>query len=114
MLDDQAIIVKMADNSIGVITGCSHSGIINILKYSMKITELNYIRFVLGGFHLINASDDRVNLTVHDLKAINPDYISPMHCSGPRIISKILNEMPRKFLYLTAGDQIEFKATGKL
>lgn len=111
MYDDQALVIEMSDGTIGIITGCSHSGIINILRYAMEITGKREIKFVIGGFHLINANEERINKTWEDLKQINPQYISPMHCSGPYIVAKVLSESPEKYLMLHAGHSITFTST---
>ncbi len=111
MLDDQALFFIFADNSIGIITGCSHSGIINITNYSQEITQKRSVKFIIGGFHLINASDKRIEKTWEDLSKIDPAYLSPMHCSGVKIISKILQNNPKKYLAIHAGDRILFKTT---
>ena len=52
-IDDSALVYKSCDGLI-VITGCSHSGIINILNYAKKVTGISKIKGLLGGLHLIN------------------------------------------------------------
>jgi 7,8-dihydropterin-6-yl-methyl-4-(beta-D-ribofuranosyl)aminobenzene 5'-phosphate synthase len=46
--DDQAIILSIKDKGLVVITGCGHSGIINILKYAKELTGLDRIYAVIG------------------------------------------------------------------
>jgi 7,8-dihydropterin-6-yl-methyl-4-(beta-D-ribofuranosyl)aminobenzene 5'-phosphate synthase len=36
----------------------------------------------MGGFHLTGAKPELIQRTVADIKAINPDYIVPTHCTG--------------------------------
>ena len=50
--DDQALIVKPRGKGLVVVSGCAHSGIINTLNYAQKITGINNIYAVFGGFHL--------------------------------------------------------------
>ncbi|MCD6490885.1 MAG: MBL fold metallo-hydrolase [Candidatus Njordarchaeia archaeon] len=108
MLDDQAIILKMEDGTIGIITGCSHSGIVNIANYAIELTGNNNIKFIIGGFHLIGASKERLDKTWKDLLSLNPIFVSPIHCSGSKIVSKIHCEAPDRFLPLFAGSSITF------
>jgi 7,8-dihydropterin-6-yl-methyl-4-(beta-D-ribofuranosyl)aminobenzene 5'-phosphate synthase len=46
--DDQAIILSIKDKGLVIITGCGHSGIINILKYAKELTGLDRIYAVIG------------------------------------------------------------------
>jgi 7,8-dihydropterin-6-yl-methyl-4-(beta-D-ribofuranosyl)aminobenzene 5'-phosphate synthase len=41
--DDQPIILSIKDKGLVVVTGCGHSGIINILKYAKELTGLDRI-----------------------------------------------------------------------
>ena len=50
--DDQAIIVNVEDKGLVVLTGCSHAGVINTINYAKKVTGINRIYAVVGGFHL--------------------------------------------------------------
>lgn len=51
--DDQAVVINVKDKGLVVISGCAHAWIINTVKYAQKITGINHIHAVLGGFHLI-------------------------------------------------------------
>ncbi len=108
--DDQALLIEMSDGSLGIITGCGHSGIINIINHAIKLTNKREIKFVIGGLHLFDANIDRIDKTWSDLKTFNPKIIAPMHCSGIKIISKILHETPEKFQELHAGDTLSISA----
>jgi len=50
--DDQAVIANIKDKGLIIITGYGHAGIINTINYAKKITGINKIYTVLGGFHL--------------------------------------------------------------
>ncbi|HUT69366.1 MAG TPA: MBL fold metallo-hydrolase [Desulfatiglandales bacterium] len=52
ILDDQSLVIKLKGRGLVVIFGCSHAGIINTMLYAQKITGINTIHVVLGGFHL--------------------------------------------------------------
>ncbi|MCA1704847.1 MAG: MBL fold metallo-hydrolase, partial [Actinobacteria bacterium] len=52
ILDDQALVATVRGHGLVVLTGCGHSGIINILHYVRKLTGEDRIHAVLGGFHL--------------------------------------------------------------
>jgi 7,8-dihydropterin-6-yl-methyl-4-(beta-D-ribofuranosyl)aminobenzene 5'-phosphate synthase len=50
--DDQAIVANVSDKGLVIITGCGHAGIINTINYAKKITGINKIHAIIGGFHL--------------------------------------------------------------
>ena len=55
--DDTALAYK-GENGLFIISGCSHSGIINICEFAKKVTGVDKIDSVIGGFHILN--NDRV------------------------------------------------------
>lgn len=56
MLDDTAIAYK-SENGIYIITGCSHSGICNIIEHAKKVCNDNRVLGVIGGFHLFSINE---------------------------------------------------------
>ncbi len=50
--DDQALVANVRGKGLVVITGCSHAGVINTVRYARKITGVDRVHAVLGGFHL--------------------------------------------------------------
>jgi 7,8-dihydropterin-6-yl-methyl-4-(beta-D-ribofuranosyl)aminobenzene 5'-phosphate synthase len=81
--DDQAIIIKLKDKGLVVISGCAHAGIINTVNYSKKISQTDKIHAVLGGFHLTGPLFEQIiSPTIEEMKKIVPDYLVPMHCTG--------------------------------
>lgn len=79
ILDDSALAVKDGDELI-VVTGCSHSGICNIVDYAIKVTGLSKVKAVIGGFHL--KKDDAVTAqTIAYLKKTGVKHVYPTHCT---------------------------------
>lgn len=76
--DDSGIVYK-SDNGLFIITGCSHSGICNIIEYAKRICNDNRIYGVIGGFHLFDV-DERLEKTIKYLKENNIKLLYPCHC----------------------------------
>ncbi|WP_423792048.1 MBL fold metallo-hydrolase [Methanocaldococcus indicus] len=70
-----------------LLTGCSHSGIINVIETAKQFGD---IKFVVGGFHLINSSDNYLDLVYNYLKHQDFNFM-PLHCTGFYAISKLSN-----------------------
>ena len=78
LLDDSALALR-TEAGLFLVTGCSHSGICNILDYAKKVCHTDRIAGILGGFHLL---DDAVRLkkTAHYLKQQHISRLYPCHC----------------------------------
>ncbi|WP_048068396.1 MBL fold metallo-hydrolase [Methanoregula boonei] len=107
--DDQAIVIKVKDKGLVVLSGCAHAGIANTVKYAQKITGTEKVHAVLGGFHLTGpAFAPRIQPTVAAIKEINPDYVVPMHCTGWDAINQFMAAMPEKCILNTVGTRYIF------
>ncbi len=62
--DEQALVLKVKDRGLVVISACSHPGITNIIRYAQKITGETKIAAVIGGFHL-TAGGPTINSKYH-------------------------------------------------
>ena len=77
VLDDSALVIK-TDRGLIIISGCSHAGICNIVKYAKEVCKEERILVLLGGFHLFDKKvTDR---TVNFIKDQNIKHIYPAHC----------------------------------
>ena len=73
--EDSAIVYK-GNEGLFIITGCSHSGICNIIEYAKKICNENRILGIIGGFHLFECNK-RIEKTVEYLKENSIELLYP-------------------------------------
>lgn len=93
VIDDTALAYKSADGLV-IITGCSHSGICNIIEYAKKVCGEDKIVDILGGFHLRNPSMDLLQRTIEYMRDLQPGSIHACHCTDLRskiTISRVAN-----------------------
>jgi 7,8-dihydropterin-6-yl-methyl-4-(beta-D-ribofuranosyl)aminobenzene 5'-phosphate synthase len=102
-IGEQAIILNAKGKGLVVLSGCAHRGIVNAVKQAQKLTGIEKVYAVMGGFHLTNAKAEVIQQTVAGIKAMNPEYIVPTHCTGFEAISAFAREMPDKFILNTVG-----------
>lgn len=76
--DDSAIVYK-SEKGLFIITGCSHSGICNIIEYAKKVCKENKIYGVIGGFHLFDLNK-KLEKTISYFKENSLKEIYPCHC----------------------------------
>lgn len=92
-LEDDTALVYRTDDGIFIITGCSHSGICNIIEYAKHICGDKRIAGVLGGFHLLE-DNAQLQKTVDYLKNNNPATLYPCHCVSLTGKAKMLACLP--------------------
>lgn len=108
MMDDQALVINLKNKGLVVITGCAHAGVVNTVRYAQKITKTKKVYAVLGGFHLINAGDKRIQATVVDLAKFSPEFLGPCHCTGEKATRKLKKAFGSKCIPLKTGDVLRF------
>jgi len=77
--DDSALVI-VQNNELIVVTGCSHSGICNIIKYAKKVTGISEVNAVIGGFHLKH-NNIQTERTIQYFKKQKIKNIYPSHCT---------------------------------
>ena len=109
--DDSAIIFNVRDKGLVVVSGCAHSGIVNTVAHARKISGVQKVMAIMGGFHLAGLDEEKVvKPTIDALKAFNPTYIIPTHCTGRMAVQRIEKEMPSNFLLNMSGTRLTFSA----
>jgi 7,8-dihydropterin-6-yl-methyl-4-(beta-D-ribofuranosyl)aminobenzene 5'-phosphate synthase len=104
IMDDQCALINVRDKGLVVISGCSHSGIINVLRNAQVITGIQEIYAVIGGFHLTGGLfEPIIPATIAGLKAIKPRYVMPGHCTGWSATHQIARAMPEAFIPNSVG-----------
>jgi 7,8-dihydropterin-6-yl-methyl-4-(beta-D-ribofuranosyl)aminobenzene 5'-phosphate synthase len=81
LMDDSAL-AYISDKGLVVITGCSHSGICNIIEQAMEICGTNEIYDVIGGFHLLSPTAEQLNGILSYIKGLGPSRLHPCHCTS--------------------------------
>ncbi len=102
-IDDSALVYIM-QKSLFIITGCSHSGIINIINYAKKVTKINKIYGILGGFHLLDKTAFENEAISRFFKQESIKYLAPCHCCDLK--SKIILSQNNDIKEICAGDSI--------
>ena len=105
VLDDQALIINM-EVGLVVLLGCAHRGIINTLYQAQKLTGVKKVYTVLGGCHLMDASEERIRLTTDALKEMGVQKLGVSHCTGLRAACHMAREFGESFFFNNAGTVI--------
>ena len=105
--DDQALWIQ-TEKGIVVCAGCSHSGIINTLRYVQKVSGCEKIHALIGGLHLVNASEERIEKTIAALDEFRLDMIVPCHCTGAAATQRLRDHFKERAQVGAAGARFSF------
>jgi 7,8-dihydropterin-6-yl-methyl-4-(beta-D-ribofuranosyl)aminobenzene 5'-phosphate synthase len=108
ILDDQAVVVNVRDRGLVVMTGCGHAGVVNILRYARKLTGVDRVHAVIGGFHLNGPLfEPIIPSTCEALAELAPEVIVPAHCTGWRAVHTLASSFPDAFIQNSVGTRFE-------
>jgi 7,8-dihydropterin-6-yl-methyl-4-(beta-D-ribofuranosyl)aminobenzene 5'-phosphate synthase len=111
-VDHEIILVSKLNNGLVLFTGCSHSGILNIIGTVRGMFPNIIIKAIFGGFHLDGLSFEAENATKtkNFIEMIGKQMlVSPIlriytgHCTGKR---------PYQILKGVLGSKLEYLANG--
>jgi 7,8-dihydropterin-6-yl-methyl-4-(beta-D-ribofuranosyl)aminobenzene 5'-phosphate synthase len=106
--DEHATCYVVEGRGLVVISSCGHCGLINTIRTAMAVSNVGKLHAVIGGFHLGVAPPDYVEHTIAELKALDPDVVLPMHCSGRAFIAGVAREMPDRLVLSNTGSRFTF------
>ena len=90
--DDQSMWFEMEDGLV-ILLGCCHAGVVNTIDYIRKLTGIEKVKGVIGGMHLVNADQNRLDETIKAMKSWEPTFMVPCHCTGEKAGQRMLAEM---------------------
>lgn len=104
ILDDQALVVNVRGRGLVVLTGCGHAGAVNIARHALRLTGVDRLHALIGGFHLTGpAFEPIIEPTVSALTGLAPDLIVPAHCTGFAAQHRMAAALPDAFVPNAVG-----------
>ena len=79
--EDQALVINTKDGLV-VVAGCGHAGIVNTMEYARSITGAKPVHAVLGGFHLMSLTDEKIDWTGIKMHEFGVEHVLGAHCTG--------------------------------
>lgn len=111
--DDQALVVNVRGRGLVVMTGCGHAGAVNIVRSALRLTGVERLHAIMGGFHLTgHGFEDIIEPTVQALSELAPDVIVPAHCTGWRAQHRFAAALPNAFIPNAVGTVYTLAAPG--
>jgi 7,8-dihydropterin-6-yl-methyl-4-(beta-D-ribofuranosyl)aminobenzene 5'-phosphate synthase len=104
ILDEQALVVHVRGRGLVVLTGCGHAGAVNIARHALRLTGVDRLHALLGGFHLTGAAfEPIIEPTVAAFADMAPDVLVPAHCTGWKAQHRLAATLPDAFVPNAVG-----------
>jgi 7,8-dihydropterin-6-yl-methyl-4-(beta-D-ribofuranosyl)aminobenzene 5'-phosphate synthase len=104
-----ATVYYVKGKGLVVLTSCSHRGVINAIKQAQKVSGVDKVHAVIGGFHIVPPlGDDYIRQTIAAFQEINPDHLIPGHCTGDRFYDLAREAMGDKVIHSAVGTRFVF------
>lgn len=109
--NDQAVVFLVRGKGIVVLSSCSHSGAINILRHAQRVTGIDHIHAFIGGLHLTGGLfEPIIPETITDLTDLAPDLVVPGHCTGWRAQHRVAAALGEAYTSSNVGTTFTFSA----
>ena len=103
--DDRALVI-VTDAGLVVILGCAHRGAINTLRHAQQITGVEQVHTVVGGTHLLRASEERVLITAAAFQEMGARRVGVSHCTGLHSAMLLAQQLGEAFFFNNTGTSI--------
>jgi 7,8-dihydropterin-6-yl-methyl-4-(beta-D-ribofuranosyl)aminobenzene 5'-phosphate synthase len=110
--DDQSVIVNVRGKGLVVLSSCSHSGAVNVLRNARRVTGESKVHAFVGGLHLTGGLfESIIPTTVAEIANIGPDWVVPGHCTGWRATHELARTLPDAYIQTSVGTTLRFAAS---
>jgi len=103
--DDMSLVIK-SEKGLVIVAGCSHAGIVNIVKHASRVFSESVFA-IIGGFHLVGLEKDQIEDSVSTLKNLGVKRVFAGHCTGFDALCVFNNVFEDNFARFHVGSIIE-------
>lgn len=93
ILDDTGLSYLGKDGLV-IISGCSHSGIVNIVEHAMTLNETRKVIDVVGGLHLQKPTKEQLEGTVRFFESLDLKQLHASHCTDLASKCRLMQTLP--------------------
>lgn len=105
--NDEIALGIRTEAGLVVLLGCAHRGAVNMVTAIAERTDMP-LRAVIGGTHLKNASEERIDATIQALQAFHLEMLGVCHCTGKQAGERMKAAFGSAFSDITAGTVLEW------
>jgi 7,8-dihydropterin-6-yl-methyl-4-(beta-D-ribofuranosyl)aminobenzene 5'-phosphate synthase len=101
---DEIAMTINTEKGLVVITGCAHSGTLNILDKAKEVNNTDNIYALMGGFHLSGLNEEKTKEIADKINCLKIKNIGISHCTGNKL-AKYLTDI--NVIALNSGDSFK-------
>ncbi len=105
-ISEQALVLD-TDGGLVVIVGCSHPGIVSVVRQVKEVFGHRKIRLVAGGFHLRGTSKDEIKDISLQLQSMGVETLGLGHCTGDSALKVFRQEWGDRVVPFDLGDSVD-------
>jgi 7,8-dihydropterin-6-yl-methyl-4-(beta-D-ribofuranosyl)aminobenzene 5'-phosphate synthase len=90
---EDASLVFNTEKGIVLLSGCGHAGIINTLEVARKLIKPAPVYAAVGGFHLFQLDNERLDWTATKLKEFGLKHLLGGHCTGIEAVYRLRQQV---------------------
>ncbi len=108
LLDDSSLLIE-TDKGPVILTGCAHSGIVNVMEHFKKQSGHDTFHAIIGGTHLgFLGLGEQLEQTLDAFDRFKVQKIAVSHCTGNEAAAICYNRFKDRFAFANAGWRIAF------
>ena len=90
-IEDDTSLFYAGPRGLVVIGGCTHSGLVNTVRWGLEVTGTSQLAGWIGGTHLGPVSKEQREKTLAQLASLDPEFIAANHCTGFAMMATLYN-----------------------
>ncbi len=94
LIEDDLALWLNTPRGLVIVLGCCHSGLINTITHIRRLTGIDKVAWIIGGFHLLHAAEPRLAHTLDFLQHCQLDFLRPGHCTGDAVVERLQRQLP--------------------
>lgn len=106
--DDASLLIETPSGPV-ILTGCAHSGIVNIMEHFAQKSGHKTFHAVIGGTHLGFANDpSQLDQAMEAFDRFQVHTIAVSHCTGNEAAARLFHRFKDRFAFAGAGWHMDF------
>jgi 7,8-dihydropterin-6-yl-methyl-4-(beta-D-ribofuranosyl)aminobenzene 5'-phosphate synthase len=80
------------------------------VRQAQEVSGVQKVHAIVGGSIWVQRPPDYLKQIVGEIKALQPDVVIPMHCSGLNFLLEAREQMPGNVINVSTGSRLTFSA----
>ncbi|KAF6816743.1 hypothetical protein CMUS01_12225 [Colletotrichum musicola] len=103
IMEERYVMCNVKGKGLVIFTGCGHAGVINTIRDAQRLSGVETVYCVSGGYHMSDASPEKLQRTVQDMVELSPRVLHGGHCTGWRFKTEMEKIKPGIVVPCTVG-----------